>query len=71
MRFGPTVINALEEVEARLCKALRALDEPPEVVKSLCSYDWIQTISTGPPPSHSPKIQPGAPPGPNPGKLSF
>ena len=69
--FGQTVIHSLEEVEAQLCKALRALDEQPEVVKSLCGYRWIQTISTGSSPSHSPEIQPGAPPTPNPGKLSL
>jgi hypothetical protein len=69
--FGQTVIPSLEAVEAQLCKALRALDEQPEVVKSLCGYDWIQTISTGSPPSDSPEIPPGAPPTPNPGKLSL
>jgi hypothetical protein len=69
--FGQTVIHSLEEVEARLCNALRELDDQPEVVKSLCGYSWIQIISTGSPPSDSPAIQPEAPPGPNPGKLSF
>jgi DDE superfamily endonuclease len=51
--FGQTVIDSLEEVEARLCKAFRALDEQPQVVKSLCGYGWIQTTSTGAPPSGS------------------
>ena len=69
--FGQTVIHSLEEVEARLCKALRELDEQPEVVKSLCGYSWVQTISTGSSSSHSSAIQPGAPPTPNPGKLSL
>ena len=69
--FGQTVLHSLEEVEAQLCKALRALDNQPELVKSLCGYDWIQTIATGPSPSNSPEIQPGAPPTPNPGKLSL
>jgi hypothetical protein len=69
--FGQTVIHSLEEVEARLCKALRALDEQPQVVKSLCGYAWIQTIATGSPPSHSPEIPLGAPPTPYPGKLSL
>ena len=69
--FGQKVIHSLEEVEARLCKALRALDEQPEMIKSLCGYDWIQTISAGSPPSASPEIPPGAPPTPTPGKLSL
>jgi hypothetical protein len=69
--FGQTVIHSLAEVEARLCKALRALGEQPEVVKSLCGYDWIQTISIGSPPSDSPEIPQGAPPTPNLGKLSL
>lgn len=51
--FGQTVIHSLAEVEARLCKALRALDEQPEVVKSLCAYNWIQTTSAGAPSSDS------------------
>jgi hypothetical protein len=50
---GQTVIHSLAEVEARLCKALRALDEQPEVVKSLCGYNWIQTTSAGAPSSDS------------------
>jgi hypothetical protein len=69
--FGQTVIHSLEEVEAQLCKALRALDNQPEVVKSLCGYDWIQTIATGSPLSDGPETPPGAPPTPNPGKLSL
>ena len=69
--FGQTVIHSLEAVEAQLCKALRALDNQPEVVKSLCGYDWIQTIATGSPLSDSPETPPGAPPTPNPGKLSL
>lgn len=69
--FGQTVIDSLEEVEAQLCKALRALDDQPEVVKSLCGYYWIQTISTGSPPSDAAAPSQGAPPGPNPGKLSL
>jgi hypothetical protein len=69
--FGQRVIHSLEEVEAQLCKALRALDDQSEVVKSLCGYSWIQTISTSPLPSDSPEIPPGAPPTPNPGKLSL
>ncbi|MBV9998108.1 MAG: transposase [Verrucomicrobia bacterium] len=69
--FGQTVIPSLEAVEARLCNALRELDEQPEVVKSLCGYSWIQVISTGSPPSDSPAIQQEAPPTPSPGKLSL
>jgi hypothetical protein len=69
--FGQTVIHSLQEVEAQLCKALRALDDQPEVVKSLCGYDWIQTISTGSPPGDLPETPQGAPPTPNPGKLSL
>jgi hypothetical protein len=51
--FGQTAIHSLEEVEARLCKAFRALDEQPQVVKSLCGYGWIQTTSAGAPSSDS------------------
>jgi hypothetical protein len=69
--FGQKVIDSLQEVEARLCKAFRVLGEQPEVVKSLCGYGWIQAISTGSPPSDSPEIQQGAPPTPNSGKLSL
>src|SRR5918912_4092344 len=56
--FGQTVIHSLEAVEAQLCKALRALDNQPEVVKSLCGYDWIQTIATGSPLSNGPETPP-------------
>ena len=69
--FGQKVIDSLQEVEARLCKAFQALAKQPEVVKSLCGYGWIQAISTGSPPSDSPKTQQEAPPTPNPGKLSL
>lgn len=69
--FGQKAIDSLQEVEARLCKAFRALGEEPDVVKSLCGYGWIQAISTGSAPSDSPEIQQGAPSTPNPGKLSL
>jgi hypothetical protein len=54
--FGQTVIASLQEVETRLCQAFRALDEHPEVVKSLCSYGWIQAPSAASPPIDSPEI---------------
>jgi putative transposase len=54
--FGQTVIASLQEVETRLCQAFRALDEHPEVVKSLCSYGWIEAPSAASPPIDSPEI---------------
>lgn len=47
--FGQKVINSLQEVETRLCRAFRALGEHPEVVQSLCGYGWIQTTPAGAP----------------------
>jgi hypothetical protein len=47
--FGQKAIDSLQEVETRLCRAFRALDEHPEVVKSLCGYHWIQITSAGAP----------------------
>jgi hypothetical protein len=46
--FGQGALDSLQEVEERLCRAFQALDQQPEVVKSLCGYWWIRAISTRP-----------------------
>ena len=56
--FGQSALDSLQEVEERLCRAFRALDQQPEVVKSLCGYWWIRATSTQPLPLDSP--QPGS-----------
>ena len=51
--FGQKALNALEEVETRRCRAFRALDQQPDVVKSLCGYWWIRAVATRPLPPGS------------------
>jgi hypothetical protein len=46
--FGQGALDSLQEVEERLCRAFQAVDQQPEVVKSLCGYWWIRAISTRP-----------------------
>ena len=46
--FGQGALDSLQEVEERLCRAFQALDQQPEVVKSLCGYWGIRAISTRP-----------------------
>jgi DDE superfamily endonuclease len=43
--FGQGPLDSLQDVEERLCTAFRALDQQPEVIKSLCGYRWLKTIS--------------------------
>ena len=57
--FGQSALDSLQEVEERLCRAFHALDQQPEVIKSLCGYGWIRAISTRPLPPDPP--QPSAP----------
>ena len=54
-----SALDSLQEVEERLCRAFRALDQQPEVVRSLCGYWWIRAISSRPIAPDS--RQPGAP----------
>jgi DDE superfamily endonuclease len=43
--FGQGPLESLQAVEDGLCAAFHALDQQPELVKSLCGYRWIKTIS--------------------------
>jgi putative transposase len=43
--FGQGPLESLQAVEEGLCAAFHALDQQPELVKSLCGYRWLKTIS--------------------------
>jgi transposase len=43
--FGQGPLESLQAVEEALCAAFHALDQQPELVKSLCGYRWVKTIS--------------------------
>jgi hypothetical protein len=42
--FGNQVFDSLEMVESALCKAFLDLEKQPEIVRSLTSFDWLNTL---------------------------
>jgi hypothetical protein len=43
--FDQGPLESLQAIEDRLCTAFQALGQQPEVVRTLCGYRWIKTIS--------------------------
>lgn len=42
--FGNRPLKSLDEVEDRLCQAIRSLIQSPELVRSITNYPWFNTI---------------------------
>jgi transposase len=43
--LGNRVFDTLDEVEDSLCAALGQLIRPPETVRSIACFDWLNTLS--------------------------